>query len=542
MRIGLFTWMLCLASGCDGRIARPPMSGLDGGTVDDAKPDLSAVPFGDFPSSPILDSPDGGAAVPANAPALFNGANDQSAPPCLLEPEPDTLLPRNWLRPRVHFIPQSGQNLFEIKIHAPGEANDLFVYTAQHTWTLPASMWQQLAVHSVDQTITVSVRGAVSNGQALTAGPSAPATADFTIAPVEANGAVVYWTTTAGSSLKGFMVGDEGVVTVLTPSEVKMPTVNGAQVTCLGCHTATPDGAYAGFTAQGPWGNAIASVQPGMAGMEPPFLTQGAIAALGQSEIGIQTFSKAHWSAGDHIEIAPYGDDTGSQLAWFDLEAQSGAKGVGYGFLARTGDSRGVGAPSWSHDGQTIAYVSTTTETTGRLGKGDADLFTVPYNNRMGGMATAVKGASDPNWNEYYPAYSADDALLAFARIPTGSDMYNDPQAEVFVVAAGGGQAARLAANDPPACTGKKSPGITNSWPKWSPEVLSEGTRSFYWLIFSSTRDEMGNPQLYMTGLVVDSSQEIPTIETHGAVYLWNQPSTENNHTPAWDVFQIPVQ
>jgi hypothetical protein len=29
------------------------------------------------------------------------------------------------------------------------------------------------------------------------------------------------------------------------------------------------------------------------------------------------------------------------------------------------------------------------------------------------------------------------------------------------------------------------------------------------------------------------------TITTFPAIYLWNQPSTERNHTPAWDEFQI---
>jgi hypothetical protein len=27
---------------------------------------------------------------------------------------------------------------------------------------------------------------------------------------------------------------------------------------------------------------------------------------------------------------------------------------------------------------------------------------------------------------------------------------------------------------------------------------------------------------------------------THGALYLWNQPATEANHTPAWDTFKVP--
>jgi hypothetical protein len=42
--------------------------------------------------------------------------------------------------------------------------------------------------------------------------------------------------------------------------------------------------------------------------------------------------------------------------------------------------------------------------------------------------------------------------------------------------------------------------------------------------------------QLYITGVVVDGS----TIETHGAIYLWNQPKNRLNTTPAWEVFHIP--
>jgi hypothetical protein len=40
-----------------------------------------------------------------------------------------------------------------------------------------------------------------------------------------------------------------------------------------------------------------------------------------------------------------------------------------------------------------------------------------------------------------------------------------------------------------------------------------------------------------MTGIVVDGSG---TPQTHGAVYLWNQPAAQHNHTPAWDTFKLP--
>ena len=64
----------------------------------------------------------------------------------------------------------------------------------------------------------------------------------------------------------------------------------------------------------------------------------------------------------------------------------------------------------------------------------------------------------------------------------------------------------------------------------------ASGGRTFYWVVFSSTRSEDGSPQLYVTPVVVDGSG----IHTYHALYLWNQPADEHNHTPAWDVFKIP--
>jgi hypothetical protein len=259
--------------------------------------------------------------------------------------------------------------------------------------------------------------------------------------------------------------------------------------------------------------------------------------------------------------------DANAQLAWFDLESTASGtqpsqlKGQAFDYIPRTGDPRGAAAPAWSHDGTFIVYTSTDAEKSGRLGSGVADLYRVDYNARAGGMAKPIAGAADAATAEYYPALSGDDRLIAYNSIPqatastshmaignAGSQswdgMYAQPATEVFVVPASGGKATRLLANDPPACAGAASPGINNSWPKWSPEPTALGGKTYYWLIFSSWRDgaHAANmtpiAQLYITGVVVDDAG---AIETHGAIYLWNQPATTSNHTPAWDVFQIPI-
>ncbi len=107
----------------------------------------------------------------------------------------------------------------------------------------------------------------------------------------------------------------------------------------------------------------------------------------------------------------------------------------------------------------------------GRLYKGAADLYQVPYADKAGGTATPVAGASTPENEEYYPAFSPDDHLIAFTRVPAGQEMFANPSAEMWVVPhQTGAQPKRLAANDPPTCSGKSSPGVNNHWPKWSPD------------------------------------------------------------------------
>jgi hypothetical protein len=340
----------------------------------------------------------------------------------------------------------------------------------------------------------------------------------------------------------------EPFVPVLAPAQVTEQAT-----TCIGCHTSSPDGEYVGMgisVGQG-WPNAVALIgsDAGVVGAPPSFLGAGGAAALAAGDLGIASFSPAHWATGDRREVVGFDDGSGAVLQWIDLEAADVTAATGT--IARAGDPGAAGSPSWSHNGQTIAYVSTNRTCAGRLGRCDsnytspddvgstADLYTVDYASGAGGTAKAVSGASDPSLEEYYPAYAPDDKYLAFTRIAQDLNMYDQKAAEVFVIPSGGGTATRLAANDPPACVGKTSPGVTNSWPKWGPTAGSAGGKTYYWIVFSSTRSPGGNPQLYMTAMVDDGTG---ALATHGAVYLWNQPDGENNHTPAWDGFKVPPQ
>jgi hypothetical protein len=540
----------CSFSSSSSNGQQPSGNGGNGGNP----PSVTTVPpctanCSDFSSTPVIA---GGA--PSNAASKFTGTGTAAAP-CITEPEDGAYFPNNWLRPRVK-VSAPGATLLEIRFHTSMEANDLVVYTAQDNWALDKNTWVNLAAHVVDLPISVTVRTYGS------AGLSASSTASFSVAPVSATGQMVYWALRGfdasdpnNTQLYGFNVGDETFASVLTVQQVQ-ETTNGVEMGCIGCHTATPDGSYVGFTGNYPWPNALASVEPSSVGTMPVFLGAAGGNTLTTYWHGIVSFSGGHWDSGDHIGITTQSTqavDPNASLIWMELD--SGATGV----IARQGDSNGAAAPNFSHDGTRIVYTSTDANQDGRLGVGKADLYIVPYGARAGGQAAPVSGAADPSYAEYYPSFSPDDELIAFNRLaqsdasvtPTGQPydggMYFNPAAEIWVVPSAGGTATRLLANDPPSCTPAVTPntrvypnktGWDNSWAKWSPQVGNAGGNKYYWLIFSSYRYDISptRGQLYMTAVM---RPEVGKMVTYPAIYLWNQDQTTSNHTPAWDTFKL---
>jgi hypothetical protein len=561
----------------------------------------------DFPSTPVILG-----SAPSNSASIFGAPGSGSTGgPCIIEPQDNSLFPNNWLRPRFRFT--AGSGLYEIRLKANNQANDMVVYTTDTTWTMDKPTWTALAAHTRDMPISVTVRSASTGGGNV----QISTTAHFTIAPVGAAGKLVYWSTSGTTYfngqptgtetvLNGFAVGDEGVVEVLRPyvgttSQVSMQTydqgLNKRTVKCIGCHTSTPDGSFIAFNDFYPWGAVLASGTP-PAGAAPSssILGAGGLNAITQPWVGITSFSKQHWAAGDHIMVAPLGtcvinnvalqpcnrgggSDTDQQsgLAWFNLESAAAGdinqgwgaslKGQAWDWIYAPATGMYAAAPSWSHDGTSVLFTMTDKVKSGRLGtSGNTHLYTVPYSRSGAQTAKPVSGdGSAAGKVQYYGALSADDLYIAYNELDatvanqqhpaldqmdinanvTLDGMYSQPQTEIFVLSAAGGTKHRLAANDPAQCPGiPTSPGINNNWPKWSPQVSpAVNGKTYYWLIFSSWREgahyPTGGPiaQLYMTAVTTD---EFGPTTNYPAVYLWNQPATSSNHTPAWDMFQIP--
>jgi hypothetical protein len=566
----------------------------------------------DLPAAPIIDE---GASVDAGDPADgFSKASGSGV--CLLEPPDGAIMPANWSPP--YFEWTGSDSLWEITVSSPQQANELKAYTNKTSWLMPGEIWFPFALNNDEEPVTVTIRGKSGISSTTT----------FLIAPVMATGSMVYAALDDLSSmnpnaswLEGLNVGDVNTSEALRTEDVQaaVPRDQGGnvmrdrdpRVTCFGCHTSTPGGNEIAFTDTYPWFGVITSINEETAGQNPEYLTESGIATISQPWMGMSTFSEAVWAPGNRIMISSLGvgdydpSDMGrkpwrveasnqenSALAWFDLETDAfggplsensedaanallASLGTTFGYIERTGDSRGAMAPDWSNDGSKIVYVSTNCGKDGRLGCGqnepipsdsDADLYVVPYNDRAGGEATAVSGAAESGVWEYYPEFSPDDRFIAFNRVAdytTVKDpgnqgpharMYYNPNAEIWVVPSTGGEPVRLEANDPTSCDprGGSSPGVYNSWAKWSPRaVSSESGKTYYWLIFQSARDPSStfsfqsdnftatgaNSQLYLAGIEVIGGQ---ISKTFPAVYIWAQNPDTLNVTPAWDTFPIP--
>jgi len=161
--------------------------------------------------------------------------------------------------------------------------------------------------------------------------------------------------------------------------------------------------------------------------------------------------------------------------------------------------------PTWSPDGKyivfarTIAYDLKNTEGQGKVlltreecreftegGKPfKFDLYRIPFNDGKGGKAEPIEGASGNGMSNYFAKYSPDGKWIVFCK--AANYMLLQPDSELYIIPAEGGEARRLRANT----------NRMNSWHSFSPDgkwlVFTSKAYSPYTQLFLTHIDDQGH-------------------------------------------------
>jgi hypothetical protein len=412
-----------------------------------------------------------GPGAPPNAPELFGGAEDPSRAPSVVYPADRVLVPPNLSVLEFHFMPGTGNTLFEMRFL--GSAIDLAVYLSCTplgggcVYQPDENVWAMLSEAERGQDlVSYTVRG-VDGANPGAVGTSAGQHIGF--GQEDIVGGIYYWNAGAGA-VRRYEFGVSGQT-----AENYMDAARAGATTCVGCHVLSRDGSKiaVGLDIPAPSPYKVFDVA-----------TRGMIYQQGSTFGGGSNFFSF---SPDAAEVMT---SNGVNIAW--RNATTGAA------IDETLVDVGT-MPDWSPDGTTLVYAKPQTAPPcigGFCGAPGVDAASLEVIARNGaGWSAPQTLVAFSGQNNYYPTYSPDNQWVLFNRSPSNTNSFDAPDAQVWLVAAAGGNAIQLAT----ASTGG------DSWPKWAPDVQPYRGGQIMWFTFSSRRAyglrlPAGTAQIWMAG------------------------------------------
>jgi hypothetical protein len=419
----------------------------------------------------------GSTGLPSDPAGHFGGAADPARAPELVYPNDGALVPPNLGRLEIHFLPGSGNDLFELTFS--NDVTDVVVYLS---CALPMNggciyqpdpqVWRWIAETNRGGDVQIKLRATAAAGG--TVGASAGLSLAFSRDDID--GGLYYWTTSNGTGIMRF--------DFASTTQVDAERFLGTQLTdgtCVGCHALSRDGSK--MIAEAGGQNDGRTLLLDVASLMP-------MVPFGSTEKSI--FET--WNPDGTQYAGVYGDDGATD---FGLMLFDGTSSMKLGSIPGTGDAtHPADHPDWSPDGNRIVYTRVGTKhTSQRPHDGSIEMVTDTGGGAWSAPVELVARVSGKN--HYYPTFSPDGSFVLYDESTCSSggdecDADTDPTARLYAVTAGAGATPiELTRANAPGRMDSGTTALTSTFPKWSPFVFqrtAETGSRLEWVTFSSTR------------------------------------------------------